>query len=54
SEIQGTKITSNEQFRRVLEGFKSGQYVRMYVTTPNRGGAPAGRPLASYRVVQVP
>jgi serine protease Do len=52
SEIQGTKISSVDQFRRVVEGFKGGQYVRMYVTTPNRAGG--GRPLASYRVVQVP
>jgi S1-C subfamily serine protease len=50
SEVQGTKITSVEQFKRTIEGFKSGQFIRMYVTTPSR----SGRPFASYRVVQIP
>jgi serine protease Do len=50
SELQGQRITSADQFRRLLDSFKSGQWIRMYVTTPTRQGAP----FSAYRSLQVP
>ena len=50
SEIQGQKITSADQFRRIVEGLKSGEWIRVYVSTANRGG----RPIVGYRTMQVP
>jgi len=50
SEVKGQRVTSVDQFRRIVDGLKSGDYVRMYVTSSNRGG----RPFASYRILQVP
>ncbi|MGZ8868136.1 MAG: PDZ domain-containing protein, partial [Thermoanaerobaculia bacterium] len=51
-EVGGQRITSVEQFRRVIEATKSGQKIRMYVTTPARrtGGAPFTR----FTIVTVP
>lgn len=50
TELQGQKITSVDQFRKVLDSFKTGQWIRMYVMIPTRGG----RPFASYRALQIP
>ncbi len=50
TELQGQKVTSVDQFRRLLDSFKSGQWIRMYVTTPTR----QGRPFSSYRALQIP
>lgn len=50
SEVQGEKISSVDQFRTAVDRLKSGQYARMYVTTPGRGG----RGVSGYRVLQVP
>ncbi|HET7434515.1 MAG TPA: Do family serine endopeptidase [Thermoanaerobaculia bacterium] len=51
SEVQGQKITTVEQFRSIIDKAKSGARIRMYVTTPGRGGA---QPFSGYRIVQVP
>lgn len=51
SEVQGERVTSADQFRKIIDRFKSGQFIRMYVTTPARSG---GRTFSSYRVLQVP
>jgi serine protease Do len=50
TELQGQKITSVDQFRKMLDSFKSGQWIRMYVMTPTR----SGRPFAAYRALQIP
>lgn len=50
TELQGQKITSLDQFRRQLDTFKSGQWIRMYVSTPTRGGTL----FSSYRALQIP
>lgn len=51
TEVQGQKVTSVEEFRAAIERAKTGQRIRLYVTTPTRGG---GTPFSSYRVVLVP
>jgi serine protease Do len=51
SEVQGQRVTSVEQFRSAIEGARSGSRIRLYVTTPTRGG---GTPFSSYRIVRVP
>ncbi|HEX7155264.1 MAG TPA: Do family serine endopeptidase [Thermoanaerobaculia bacterium] len=51
SEVQGVRVTSVEQFRQTIDRFRSGQRVRMYVTTPARQG---GDPITGYRILQVP
>ena len=35
-EVQGQRVTSVEQFRRIIDAARSGQKIRMYVTTPAR------------------
>lgn len=50
SEVQGEQITSVEQFRAALDRIRSGQTIRMYVTTAPRGG----NPVSGYRFVKVP
>ena len=50
SEVQGERIRTLAEFTRAIEKLKSGAYVRMYVTSPARGG----RAFSSYRIVQVP
>ncbi len=50
TELQGQKVTSVDQFRRLLDTFKSGKWIRMYVTTPTR----QGRPFSAYRALQIP
>jgi serine protease Do len=50
SEVQGEKIANLAQFRAAVDRIKSGQTVRMYVTTPGRGG----NAVSGYRFVKVP
>ena len=50
SEVQGQQIANLEQFRAAVDKLRSGQRVRMYVTT-FRGG---GRPASGYRILHVP
>jgi serine protease Do len=50
SEVQGQKVTNVAEFRTAVDALKSGQRIRMYVTTPGRGG----RAFSSYRLLQVP
>ena len=50
SEVQGQKVTSLDEFRSVIEKVRSGQRVRVYVTTPTRGGSP----ISTYRILQAP
>ena len=50
SEVQGTKVGSIDQFRNAVNAAKSGQTIRMYVTTPGR----QGRSFSGYRFIRVP
>ena len=50
TEVQGQKITNVNDFRAAIERAKSGSYIRMYVTTPARGG----NSVSGYRIVEVP
>jgi serine protease Do len=50
SEVQGQPIENVEQFRALVDRFRSGQRVRMYVGS----GAPGGRMIFTYRVLQAP
>ena len=50
SEVQGQRVTSVEEFREIVDRLRSGQRVRMYVTTPTRSGTP----ISTYRILQVP
>jgi serine protease Do len=50
SEVQGTRVSSVAEFRTAIEKARSGQRIRLYVTSPNRGGSP----FSSYRIVRVP
>jgi serine protease Do len=50
SDVQGQRVTNVEEFRSVIDRLRTGQRVRMYVTTPTRSGAP----ISTYRILQVP
>jgi serine protease Do len=50
SEVQGEKVSSLDQFRTSVDRLKSGTTIRMYVTTPTRGG----QSVSAYRFLQVP
>ena len=51
SEVQGQPVTNVEQFRAAVERARSGQRLRMYVTSiPGRGGSP----ISTYRIVTAP
>jgi serine protease Do len=50
SEVQGQPITSLSEFRAAVDRARSGQRIRMYVTTSAR----QGEPFSNYRIVQVP
>jgi S1-C subfamily serine protease len=52
SQVQGQKIETVAQFRAAVDALKSGQRIRMYVTTSPRGGQ--GTPFSSFRLLQVP
>jgi serine protease Do len=50
SEVQGKTVTSVEQFRSVIDAIPGGKTIRLYVTTPGRGG----QSLSGYRFIRVP
>jgi serine protease Do len=50
SEVQGQRVNSVEEFRAAINKLRSGQRVRMYVSTPQR----TGDPISGYRIVEVP
>ena len=50
TEVQGQRVNNMSDFRAIMEKARSGQKIRLYVTTPNRGGASITR----YTIVTVP
>ena len=50
SEVQGQRITSVDDFRGAVDRIKSGQRLRLYVTTPTR----AGSSISTYRIITAP
>ncbi|HEX6083317.1 MAG TPA: Do family serine endopeptidase [Thermoanaerobaculia bacterium] len=50
SEVQGQRVTNTEEFRTAIDRIRSGQRVRMYVSTPTRGG----EVVSTYRLLQAP
>jgi serine protease Do len=51
TEVQGQRVTNVEEFRAIVDKLRSGQRVRVYVTsTPPRGG----ESISTYRIVTVP
>ena len=50
SEVQGQRVTNVEEFRNIVDRLRTGQRVRMYVSTPTRGGTP----ISTYRILQTP
>lgn len=53
SEVQGQAVSTVDEFRSIIDKTKSGQRIRMYVTSAGRG-AGAGAAVSGYRIVQVP
>ncbi|HEX2121595.1 MAG TPA: Do family serine endopeptidase [Thermoanaerobaculia bacterium] len=49
SEVQGQKVNNVNEFRAAVDKLRTGQRVRLYVTTPTRGG-----PISSFRILQAP
>ncbi|MBV8519215.1 MAG: Do family serine endopeptidase [Acidobacteria bacterium] len=49
SEVQGQRIDNVDQFRTAVDAARSGQRIRIYITTPTRTG-----PVSTYRIVQTP
>lgn len=52
TQANGQRVTSLEQFRRLVDTLKSGQYLRLYITRSARGAT--GRPASFFAYVQVP
>jgi serine protease Do len=50
SEVQGKKINNIDDFRTAIDAAKSGQTIRIYVTTPGR----TGQSISGYRFIRVP
>jgi serine protease Do len=50
TEVHGQPVGNVEQFRAAVDKLRPGQRVRMYVTTPERGG----RGVSGYRFLRVP
>jgi serine protease Do len=50
TEVQGQRVTNIEEFRAAVDRMRSGQRIRMYVATPQRGGAP----VSTYRIITAP
>jgi len=50
SEVQGQRVANVDEFRAAIERVRSGQRIRMYVSTPTRGG----QVISTYRLLQVP
>ena len=51
-EVQGERVTSVEQFRGIIDRARSGQKMRMYVTTP--AGRGRGEAFTRYTILTVP
>ncbi len=51
SEVQGKKISNVEEFRAAIDQAKSGQTIRVYITSFARAGAPS---ISGYRFIRVP
>jgi serine protease Do len=51
SEIQGQRVGSLSEFRSAVDKLRSGQRIRMYVTTPTGRGS---RAISTYRILTVP
>jgi serine protease Do len=51
SEIQGQRVNTLAEFRSAIDRLRSGQRIRMYVTTPAGRGA---RPISGYRFMIAP
>jgi serine protease Do len=52
SEVQGQRVTNVDEFRAIIDRVRSGQRVRMYVTTP--AGRAGGQAISTYRILQAP
>ncbi len=50
SEVQGQRVTNVDEFRAVIDKVRSGQRLRVYVSTPTRGG----QLVSGYRLMQAP
>lgn len=50
TEVQGQRVSNLSEFRAAIDRVRSGARIRMYVTTPTRGGTP----ISTYRIVEVP
>jgi serine protease Do len=50
SEVQGKKVTSVTEFQAAIDAARSGQTIRIYVTSPGR----AGQSVSGYRFIRVP
>jgi serine protease Do len=51
SEVQGRRVTNVDEFRALIDNLRTGQRVRMYVTSPARSG---GTAVSGYRLLQAP
>jgi len=51
SEVQGQKINSSADFSKAVDGLKSGQTIRVYVTS---SGGRNGQSLSGYRFLRIP
>lgn len=49
-EVNGQRVTTVEQLREIVDRARPGQYLRVYVTRPGRGG----RSLSQFIIVQMP
>jgi serine protease Do len=52
TEVQGQRVSSVEQFRDIIDRARTGQKIRMYVTTP--AGRAGNEPFTRYTIVTVP
>ncbi len=52
TEANGVKITTVDQFRSVVEKARSGDYLRLYVTSS--GGRNGSRPFSRFAIIQAP
>lgn len=50
SEVGGQRVSNLDEFHNAIEKAKSGQVLRLYITTPTRGGAP----ISTYRYMKTP
>jgi serine protease Do len=50
SEVQGERVDNADQFRAAIDRVKTGQRMRLYVTTPTR----TGQTVSTYRILQTP